>query len=65
MNKKSYIKPYIKVNTVDIESLLAASFVTNDSTPEKDNSNNQFAKKNGLTPDLWDSSWEEPEEEDQ
>lgn len=65
MNKKSYIKPYIKVNTVDIEPLLAASFVTNDSIPEKDNSNNQFAKKNGLTPDLWDSSWEEPEEEDQ
>ncbi len=58
MEKKSYIKPSIKVSVIEAEALMAASGVinsaVNDNRPKDDDDDNQFAKENNFSPSAWD-----------
>lgn len=52
MEKKSYIKPSIKVSVIEAEALMAASGVinsgVNNNRPTDDEDDNQFAKENNF-----------------
>ena len=58
MEKKSYIKPSIKVSVIEAEALMAASSVinsaVNDNRPTDDEDDNQFAKENNFSSSAWD-----------
>ena len=58
MEKKSYIKPSIKVSVIEAEALMAASGVVNSAVnnnrPTDDEDDNQFAKENNFSPSAWD-----------
>ncbi len=58
MEKKSYIKPSIKVSVIEAEALMAASGVINsavkDNRTTEDDDDNQFAKENNFSPSAWD-----------
>lgn len=59
MEKKSYIKPSIKVSVIEAEALMAASGGTvidgqvNNNQPTQDDDDNQYAKENNF-PSVWD-----------
>lgn len=58
MEKKSYIKPSIKVSVIEAEALMAASgvvnSVVNNNCSTEDDDDNQFAKENNFSPSAWD-----------
>lgn len=62
--KKQYITPSIILVNTEIQTILAGSSLGKDDTPNPPEG--ALSKKHTFTCDnLWDETWEDPEEEDQ
>lgn len=62
--KKQYITPSIILVNTEIQTILAGSSVEKDDKPYSPEG--ALSKKHTFTSDnLWDETWEDPEEEDQ
>ena len=62
--KKQYITPSIILVNTEIQTILAGSSLEKDDTSHLPES--ALSKKHAFTCDnLWDETWEDPEEEDQ